>query len=56
MTKNWRTSLVGTVIIIAGVYVFISSKDYTQAGTAIIAGIGLLCAKDGNVTGGTVQQ
>jgi hypothetical protein len=54
--KNWKTSLMGIAIIIAGVYVFISTKDYTQAGIAIAAGIGLLNAKDDNVTGGTVSQ
>jgi len=25
--KNWKTSLVGITIIIAGIYVFVSTKD-----------------------------
>jgi len=52
--KSWKTSLLGIAIIIAGIYVFVSTNDWTQAGIAIVAGIGLLNAKDNNVTGGTV--
>ena len=54
--KSWKTTLIGIAIIIAGIYVFIASKDYTQSGIAIVAGIGLINAKDNNVTGGTVKQ
>jgi len=54
--KNWKTSLIGLVIIIAGIYVFITTKDWTQSGIAVGVGIGLLMAKDNNVTGGTVAQ
>lgn len=54
--KNWKTTLVGLVLIGAGIYVFIQTKDYTQSGLAIAAGIGLILAKDNNVTGGTVAQ
>ena len=54
--KSYKTTILGLIIILAGVYVFISTKDYTQAGIAIAAGIGLLNAKDNNVTGGTVAQ
>jgi len=54
--KNWKTTLVGITIIIAGIYVFVTTKDWTQAGIAVTAGIGLLLAKDNNVTGGTVAQ
>ena len=54
--KNWKTSLVGLAIIMAGIYVFISTKDWTQSGIAVGVGIGLLFAKDNNVTGGTRKQ
>lgn len=48
MKKNWKTTTLGIVIIIAGVYVFLDTKDFTQAGIAIVAGVGLLNAKDNN--------
>lgn len=54
--KNWKTSLVGLAIIGAGIYVFVTTKDWTQSGIAVGVGIGLLLAKDNNVTGGTKQQ
>jgi len=54
--KNYKTTTLGIAIIIAGIYVFVSTKDWTQSGIAIVAGIGLLNAKDNNVTGGTVAQ
>ncbi len=54
--KNIKTNTMGIILILAGVYVFLSTKDYTQAGLAVAAGIGLLNAKDNNVTGGTISQ
>jgi len=54
--KNWKTNLVGIALIVAGIVVFIQTKDYTQAGAAILVGTGFFFAKDSNVTGGTVAQ
>lgn len=54
--KNWKTTLVGLALIGAGIAVFIQTKDYTQAGAAILVGTGFFFAKDNNVTGGTKQQ
>lgn len=54
--KNWKTSIVGLALIIAGIVVFVQTKDYTQAGAAILVGAGFFFAKDNNVTGGTVAQ
>jgi len=56
MLKNWKTSLLGAAVIAAGVYVFVTTKDFTQTGIAITTGIALMAAKDGNVTGGTIKQ
>ena len=53
MKKSWKTTTIGFGIIIAGIYVFVTTKDWTQSGIAVGVGIGLLFAKDNNVTGGT---
>lgn len=55
-TKSWKTNLVGAALIIAGIVVFLQTKDWAQAGLAITVGIGFFLAKDNNVTGGTIQQ
>lgn len=48
--KNWKTTAVGLATIIIGL---LTSKGHldTQTGTAIVSGIGLILAKDNNVTG-----
>lgn len=58
--NNWKTSLTGLIIIALGAASsFLGIKipgfnlDFLAA---LTAGIGLLIAKDGNVTGGTNQQ
>jgi hypothetical protein len=58
--SNWKTSLTGLVIIALGAAsTFLGIKipgfnmDFLAA---LTAGIGLIIAKDGNVTGGTSQQ
>lgn len=50
--KNWKTTLAGLASIISGIALATNNPDRLQeAGTLILAGIGLLCAKDNNVTG-----
>ena len=65
MKKNWKTSLSGVMAIIFGGWAIAQpivagqapdGNAVAQAMAAIIAGIGLLAAKDQNVTGGTVKQ
>jgi hypothetical protein len=61
---NWKTSLTGIAAILTAL-----GDMFTQIGTgnvgagniekdflAIVVGVGLLAAKDSNVTGGTKQQ
>lgn len=58
--KNWKTTMAGILAIIGGittiVYAIIdkqlTSSAITAAATAILTGVGLLFAKDYNVTGG----
>ena len=61
--KSWKTTLTGVLTIIAGLTSggLLVMKGQVEAGigtaiTAITAGIGLINAKDNNVTGGTVTQ
>ena len=62
MTKNWKTTLsgVGTILAALGAMAHgFSISDLSQVYGSIpliVTGIGLLMAKDGDVTGGTVPQ
>lgn len=65
MVKNWKTSLAGFGMILAGIGGFLgpyfdgdpaTDPNYQVVIGAVITGIGLLVAKDKNVTGGNVQQ
>lgn len=60
--KSWKTSLGGLGMILGALSDIVHGLSASVAInwqadiTAIIGGIGLLCAKDSNVTGGTVMQ
>ena len=65
MKKNWKTSLSGIMAIVFGGWAVAQpiiggqtpdGNALAQALTAIMAGIGLIAAKDHNVTGGTMKQ
>lgn len=53
--KNWKTTLTGVAVIIAGC-ALIYVGQAAVGGTVILIGLGLVSAKDSNVTGGTTQQ
>lgn len=61
--KNWKTTVSGVLTILGGIAaggkLIVAGQMTEGIGviiTAVTAGIGLLHAKDNNVTGGTVQQ
>lgn len=60
--KNKKTTFAGIAAILAGAAGLVSgvsTGDWTHAEAAvasIVTGIGLICAKDHNVTGGDIQQ
>lgn len=56
--KNWRTSLAGIAAIFAVLVKVIQtgSVDWGTDAPAVMAGVGLIVAKDSNVTGGTIRQ
>lgn len=55
MFKNWKTTISGLGAIISGIALIVKG-DIAGGVTAVITGIGLVAAKDSNVTGGTTQQ
>ena len=60
--KSWKTTTLGICAIVSAVIGAATAMlqghpvDYTTVISAVMAGIGLITAKDSNVTGGTVQQ
>lgn len=55
MFKNWKTTLSGLGAIVSGIALIVKG-DIAGGVTAVITGIGLVAAKDSNVTGGDVKQ
>lgn len=60
--KSWKTTTTGILAIVGSITaVVFAPKPLTEtviiaAATSLLTGLGLLFAKDGNVTGGTVTQ
>ncbi len=57
MMKSWKTTLAGVAAIMSIVTKIVTTGaiDWQTDAPAIMAGIGLIAAKDGNVTGGTTR-
>ena len=61
---SWKTTSAGILTIIGGIVTLVYAlkagnvqpEAITTAAAAILGGIGLIAAKDGNVTGGNIQQ
>jgi hypothetical protein len=53
--KSWKTTISGAALCVFAIVFFLIDKPI-EGGMAAVAGIGLLSAKDNNVTGGTRQQ
>lgn len=62
LLKNWKTTITGVLAIIAAVTGAATALmnnhpvDWPSVIGAVTAGIGLITAKDSNVTGGTIPQ
>lgn len=57
--KSWKTTSTGLLLIIGGISTLVFTQPLSQsvvmaAATGIIGGIGLIFAKDSNVTGGNM--
>lgn len=56
MLNNWKTTITGILTILTAVWTMIcNGAADTGSVSAIVAGLGLIFAKDSNVTGGTKQ-
>ena len=55
MFKNWKTTLAGLGGIITGIALVVKG-DIVGGISAVVNGVGLVAAKDSNVTGGDVKQ
>lgn len=59
---NWKTTSTGILMVLAGLAGLFGIKTGAvpmspeAAVSSILGGLGLIFAKDGNVTGGTTQQ
>lgn len=59
--NSWKTTLAGVAMVLGAIVGIINDLvagkaiDLATYGAAIIAGLGLIAAKDSNVTGGTKQ-
>ena len=60
MIKSWKTTLAGILAVLPTLahtlYPQYVTTDVATAITTIFVAIGLVAAKDGNVTGGTTPQ
>lgn len=56
--RSWKTTLAGIAALfsIAVKIITTGQVDWATDGPAVLAGVGLLAAKDSNVTGGTKKQ
>jgi hypothetical protein len=56
--KNWKTTIAGIAVaaIAAASYLGWITAEQAGAITAALTGLGLIAAKDSNVTGGNVKQ
>jgi hypothetical protein len=62
--KSWKTTSTGITMVVSGAVGFyfafksgnLNEATITASLTAVLGGVGLICAKDNNVTGGTKQQ
>jgi hypothetical protein len=56
--KNWKTTLAGVAAILSVITKIVTTGaiDWQTDAPAVMVGIGLIVAKDANVTGGTIRQ
>lgn len=47
--KNWKTSFIGVILIVAAIYFFAKSK-VAEGGLCLTAGVGFISSKDHNQT------
>lgn len=53
--KSWKTTICGALALIGGIYLLTKGQS-AEGGICITLGLGLLSAKDSDVTGGSREQ
>lgn len=48
--KNWQTTIAGAILLLGGIVLY-CIKQPVEASICVVAGVGLLRAKDGTTTG-----
>ena len=58
MTKNWKTTAAGVLVALlaAATYFGWLTQEQSISITSVLTALGLIAAKDNNVTGGNVKQ
>lgn len=58
MTKNWKTTAAGVLVALlaAATYFGWLTQEQSISITSVLTALGLIAAKDNNVTGGDVKQ
>lgn len=51
LIKNWKTTIIGISAVFVGIKTILTTGSINEAITSIMAGIGLIFAKDGDQTG-----
>lgn len=46
---NSKTSIAGFFTLLSSIVIAVLTHDYTQVGTAVVTGLGLIAAKDGGL-------
>lgn len=55
--KNWKTTISGVASIVAGISMYVNDPlTINEAIGLVVVGLGLIFAKDSNVTGGNISQ
>lgn len=50
--KSWKTSVAGSMIVVAALYVMVKQSTITADGMTLLAiGVGLIVSKDADVSG-----
>ena len=58
MTKNWKTTAAGVLVALlaAATYFGWLTQEQSISITSVLTALGLIAAKDNNVTGGNIKQ
>jgi len=58
MTKNWKTTAAGVLVALLALATYFGwlTEEQGMSITSVLTALGLIAAKDNNVTGGNIKQ